>query len=68
MSDKLLDFMNKLNMDPALQSQFDANPSQSMVDFGVETSDIQMALNQDKEGLQKRCKGNHKDIYTIHTL
>jgi len=55
MTDKLVEFVNKLDLDPALDNAYFKNPQKILEDNGVEPEDIALMLDNDNiKALQKR--------------
>lgn len=55
MSDKLCDFIKKVNEDEAVRDKFNADKVGTMTDFGVSADDQQLILDGNMEELEKRC-------------
>ena len=56
MTDKLVDFVNKLDQDPALEKAYIEDPKRTLEENGVAPADIDILLGQDPEALEKRLE------------
>lgn len=56
MTDKLVEFANALDIDPALKSSYEENPRQTMEEFGVAPEDIDLILGDDMQAIKNRLE------------
>lgn len=56
MSDKLVDFVTALDIDPALKNSYEQNPRQAMEEFGVAPEDIDLILGDDMKAIKNRLE------------
>lgn len=54
MTDKLVEFVNALDQDPALQEEYYKNPQATLETFGVESEDVALLFGNDFDALKKR--------------
>ncbi|MBT0586629.1 hypothetical protein [Alteromonas oceanisediminis] len=54
MTDKLVDFVNALDQDPALQAQYKEDPRGTAESFGVSDEDLSLLFGGNTEALQQR--------------
>jgi hypothetical protein len=54
MTDKLVDFVNKLDQDPALEKAYIEDPKRTLEENGVAPADIDILLGNDYEKIKKR--------------
>lgn len=54
MTDRLVDFVNALDQDPALQQEYDKNPQKTLEAYGVASEDIAILFGTDLDALKKR--------------
>lgn len=70
MSDRLSQFMNEVNANPAFLAKFKANKTQAMASFNLTDQEQQLVLNGDMETLSQLTTGNMpaaKPIFTYHS-
>lgn len=56
MKDKLTEFANALDQDPALQNKYTQNPRQTLEAFGVDEADITLLLSEDMKAIKDRLE------------
>lgn len=63
MTDKLIDFVNALDQDPALQQEYSLAPRDTLTQFGVDVQDIDLLLSGNILEIKSRL--NMSDIKAI---
>lgn len=56
MTDKLVDFVNALDQDPALQQEYSRAPRDTLTQFGVDVQDIDLLLSGNIIEIKSRLK------------
>lgn len=55
-TDPLVEYMIKLNEDPQLLEQHNADPAAAARTFGLSDDDIQLIVSEDSEAIEKRLQ------------
>lgn len=65
MTDKLTEFANAIDQDPALLRHYREKPKQTMEEFGVAQNDIDLILSNDPEAIKHRLEMLGLQAFTI---
>ena len=65
---KLADFLEKLSSDPAFEAKYDADPTGTMVEFGLEPQQINLVLHGTAKQIRKALQDESSSETTFEVF